>query len=89
MIRAIYRDGIIYPEEPVPLELQDGQEVRVEWDYSDPSNDPQEIDRWDAEWRAVGPMHYEPGEREQFQRTLEEADRIAKDFVRRRMESGQ
>lgn len=89
MIRAVYRNGVIYPAEPVPTEWFDGQEVRVEWGYDEPSDDPEEIDRWDAEWRANGPIQYEPGERERVQAVLEEADALAKAFVRRRMESGQ
>ncbi|HEY3242941.1 MAG TPA: hypothetical protein VGM03_06265 [Phycisphaerae bacterium] len=88
MIRAIYRNGLIYPVEPVPPEWSDGQEVRVELDYEEPSDDPEDIDRWDAEWRAVGPFQYEPGERERVRAVLEEADALAKACVRRRMESG-
>ena len=89
MIRAVYRDGVIYPAEPVPPEWSDGQEVRVEWGYDEPSDNPDEIDRWDAEWRQVGPIQYEPGERQRLQEVLEEADALAKSCVRRRMESGQ
>jgi predicted DNA-binding antitoxin AbrB/MazE fold protein len=89
VIRAIYRDGIIFPAEPIPPEWSDGQEVRVEWGYDEPSDDPEEIDRWDAEWRSVGPFQYEPGERQRVQAILEEADTLAKACVRRHMESGQ
>lgn len=89
MIRAVYRDGVIYPAEPIPPEWSDGQEVRVEWGYDEPSDDPEEIDRWDAEWRAIGPIQYEPGERQRVRAALDEADALAKACVRRRMESGQ
>lgn len=89
LIKAIYRNGLIYPAEPVPPDWSDGQAVIVETEWAEPSDDPGEIDRWVAEWRAVGPLQYEPGEREHVQAVLAEADRQAKDFVRRRMESGQ
>jgi hypothetical protein len=78
MIRAFYRNGLIYPAEPVPPEWLDGQEVRVDSDSDSPGDDPGEIERWDAEWRRVGPFQYEPGERERVRAVLEEADALAK-----------
>jgi predicted DNA-binding antitoxin AbrB/MazE fold protein len=78
LFRAIYQNGVIYPAEPVPPELFDGQEVRVDWGFDEPSDDPDEIDRWDAEWRQVGPFRYEPGEKELVQAALQEADALAK-----------
>jgi hypothetical protein len=88
MIRAVYRNGLIYPAEPVPPAWSDGQEVRVEWDFAEPSDDPAEIERWDEECRRVGPFQHEPGQREREGAVLEEADALAKACVRRRMESG-
>lgn len=90
MIRAVYKDGLIYPAEPIPPEWADGQPVTVEPALSngEPSDDPAEIDRWDARCREVGFFDFEPGEEERFQAALDEADRIAREFVRRRMESG-
>lgn len=87
MIRAVYRNGVIYPAEPVPPEWSDGQEVRVEWDFAEPSDDPADIERWDEECRLAGPFQYEPGERERVQAVLEEADALAKAHVRRQMEA--
>ena len=88
MIRGVYRDGLIYPAEPVPSDWAEGESVRVEPEHREPSDDLASIDRWDALWRRIGPMHYEPGERERVQATLDEADALAKEQVRRRMESG-
>ncbi len=86
----MYRDGLIYPSEPIPPDWANGQPVHVEPALSngDPSDDPAAIDAWFAEFQRVGPVRFEPGERERFQATLDEADRVAKEFVRRRMESG-
>lgn len=88
MIRGIYRKGVIHPTDPVPLEWAEGQEVRVESAEEEVSDNISDIDRWDAEWQEIGGIHYEPGEKERIQAILEEADTIAKEFVRRRMESG-
>ncbi|GMU23654.1 MAG: hypothetical protein AMXMBFR13_37320 [Phycisphaerae bacterium] len=88
MIRAIYRNGVIYPSEPVPPEWSDGQEVRIEWDLTEPSDDPAEIDRWDEDCRRFGHFQFEPGEREMMQAALQEADALAKECVRSQMESG-
>ncbi len=88
MIRAVYRNGVIYPSEPIPPEWSDGRAVRVELDFDQPSDDPAEIERWVAECRRVGPFRYQPGERERVLTVLEEADELAKASVRIQMESG-
>lgn len=87
MIRAIYRDGVIYPAEPVPPDWADGVAVRVETEESD-RMDAQALDRWEADWRALGPPTFAPGERERMQAAMDEADAIAKEQMRREMESG-
>lgn len=91
MIRAVYRDGLIHPTDPVPSDWTDGQPLEVEPAAAsrEPSDDPADIDAWYKECKRLGPMRFEPGEWERVQAALEEADRLAKDFVRRRMESGQ
>lgn len=88
MIRGIYREGVIHPTDPVPLDWAEGQAVRVESADEEVSDNPTDIDHWDAEWRQTGGIYYEPGEKERIEAVLEEADAIAKEFVRRRMESG-
>lgn len=85
MIRGVYRDGLIYPEEPVPPDWADGQPVRVEPQLAEPSNDPTEIDRWAADWQRSGPLQYEPGERERIAELLAESDALAKEQMRRHM----
>ena len=86
MIRGIYRKGVIIPTEPVPAEWADGQAVNVEpAGAADPSDDPDEISRWAAAMRREGRFQFEPGERERFQATLDEANALAKEQVRRDM----
>lgn len=87
MIRAVYRDGVIYPAEPVPPEWPDGQEVRVERTLEESAHDPSDIDQWAEECNRHGFFQFEPGERERVRAALEEADALAKECVRRQMES--
>jgi hypothetical protein len=84
MIWGVYRDGLIYPSSPVPPEWADGQRVSIEPDF-EPSDDPAEIERWAQEMRRSGGIQLEPGERERMQAILDEADRFAKEQVRREM----
>lgn len=46
---------------------------------------PEALDRWLQGLRALGNPFEEPGEWEAFQATLAEADRLAKEWVRREM----
>jgi hypothetical protein len=93
--RGHVKNGQILLEEPV--RLPEGAEVQVELTEQDivsigevpePSDDPFDIEQWDLDWRRVGPLHYEPGERERVQNALEEADALAKATVQREMEHG-
>lgn len=87
-MRAVFRNGVIYPTEPVPPGLADGQEVDVMWDLEQPSDDPAEIQHWDTQWRQAGPLRYEAGERERVRAAMAEAEALAKAAVRRQMEGG-
>ncbi len=83
MIRAVLRDGLIHPLEPLPAEWSDGRELRV--DEAEPSDHLDDLDQWYQELEALGAALYEPGEREQIQAIMEEADEQAKAIVRREM----
>ena len=49
---------------------------------------PEAIDRWEAECESMGPLEFEPGERERFEAILREADAVAKAQVRHDMGLG-
>lgn len=85
MIRAIVRQGMIHPIDPLPPEWSDGRELWIEPADPEPSDDPEEIDRWYQELQALSAGLYAPGERERIQAVLAEADAQAKDWVRREM----
>lgn len=90
MVRAVYRDGVIYPLDPIPPEWASGQELRVE--LMDPFAldeeeiiDPAEFDQWAREVNEAAAQLDDPEHWAQFERNLAEADRIAKDQMRREM----
>jgi hypothetical protein len=85
MIRAIFKGGVIYPLDAVPPEWADGQELQVGLTVPESPNDPGEADRWLKEMNALMANLNDPQEWEQIERTLEEADRQAKESVRRDM----
>ena len=85
MIRAIILNGEIRAREPLPADWSDGREVIVEEAESQP---PDDLDEWYRELQALGAAQYEPGEWEQIQAILDEADEQAKASVRRQMDLG-
>ena len=82
MIRAIIQNGEIRPIEPLPADWRDGREVIVEEAERASTDD---LDEWYRELQLLGPAQYEPGEREQLQMLLNEADVQAKALVRLEM----
>jgi hypothetical protein len=85
MIRAIVRDGMIRPTDPMPPEWINGQQVIVEDAQPTPAED---LDEWYRELKELGPAQYKPGEWETVQSILREADEQAKAVVRQQMGSG-
>ncbi len=80
MIRAVVQNGLIRPIEPLPAEWNEGRQVIVEdADFTSVA----ELEEWYRELQRLGPAEYEPGEWQQVQAVLNEADEQAKDLVRR------
>lgn len=82
-IRAVLRDGVIQPLEPLPPDWTDGQELRVL--SPEPSNDPEKIDAWYRETEALAKELYDPQAFAEFEAAIAEADRQAKAWMRREM----
>jgi hypothetical protein len=83
MVKAIVTRGEIRPLEPLPVDWQEGQRVRVE--KADDSDTPvEEIDRDFAVLDRLCQAS-EPADEEQMERALQEAHRQAKEQVRRHM----
>lgn len=88
MIRAVLRDGIIYPVDPVPAEWAEGQPLSVEQMAQmddDAPEDPEELKRWYEDLKSTLDTLDDPEDHKRIQAAMEEADRSAKEWVRREM----
>jgi hypothetical protein len=83
MIRAVFRDGMIQPLDPLPEGWDEGQELQII--EGEPSDDPEAIERWYRELDSIANQPHDPAEWERFESALAEADRVAKDQVRKEM----
>ncbi len=83
MIRAVIENGLIRPLEPLPAEWIEGRQVVVE-DAESPGDE--DLESWFRELQDFGPAEYDPGEWEQVQAILQEADEQSKALVRREMD---
>jgi hypothetical protein len=84
MLKAIVSHGEIHPLEPLPADWQEGQRLRIE--KADDETPVEDIDR-DFAVLATLCEDSEPAEEEQLERALQEARQLAKEQVRRHMES--
>ena len=82
-IHGMVQDGLIVPLDPIPVDWADGRRVRIQADGETTVDDRAEIERWYAALTALGPAQYEPGEREVIERHMLEADRNAKESMKR------
>lgn len=82
MPRAVLRDGLIHPLEPLPPDWRDGQELRVE--SAEPEPAAHAIDEDFRELAALCAAG-DPADDDRLDRSLGEARRLAKDQVRRQM----
>ncbi len=80
IIKAILRDGVIQPVEPLPPAWADGQELVVE--EPEPDRAAAEIDRWAQELEAAT-AQIPAEEHDRFLRALEQIERESKEAVRR------
>jgi len=75
MIRARVHKGRVEPQDPIPDEWE-GQTVKiVPLTPDDPIPD---LEERLAAFHALGPMEYDPGEREAIEQILAEQDRISR-----------
>jgi hypothetical protein len=77
MIRAIFRDGLIQPIDPLPTEWEEGRELQII--ETEPSDDPEEIERWWNELTDLMNQPQDPTDVERLESALAEADRVAKE----------
>ncbi len=85
MIRAVYSHGSIVPIDQLPANWEEGQTLRIEPDADWESPSREDLQKWFDELQAMGTTEYEPEEKERMQAVMAEADRQAKEIVRREM----
>jgi len=76
MPRAVLKNGLIYPLEPLPPEWADGKEVQFE-EASQPAQDSADIDEWYRELEAMVAQN-DPKDWERVEEALRRADEKAK-----------
>ena len=85
MIKAIVKNGVVVPRDPLPADWQDGTEVEVD-KPAEPSNLPDEIDHWLAELNAIA-AGGNPEDDRRLQVAIESHQREQKELARKRAES--
>lgn len=80
MVKATLRAGVIQPESPLPDNWSEGQELIIE--AAPPA--PDDLDAWSREIDEMA-SKIPPEDFERLQAALAEANREAKEFVRRQM----
>jgi len=81
MIRAILKEGVLHPLDPLPAEWTDGREFWVEEACEE---SPEELDKWSQELKALA-AEIDPEDIARLEAALAEADKQAKEMVRRQM----
>jgi len=85
MIRAIVKNGIIQPLEPLPSNWEDGRHVVVDASDEQSSNGTDEYGQWLDDMKALTAELNDPKEWQEIEANLAEADRQNKALVRREM----
>lgn len=83
MVKAVVDRGVIRPLEPLPEDWKDGQMVRIELTENQDMS-AEEIQRDFALLESLCAMN-DPADEERLESALLEADRLAKDQMRREM----
>ena len=83
MVKAVVSCGEIRPLEPLPADWQEGQPLRIE--KADDSEMP--VEEIDHDFAVLADLcsESEPADEDQLQRALQDAQRQAKEQVRRQM----
>lgn len=83
MPRAVLREGMIYPLDPLPPDWVDGLELQVEV-AEELQDSPEEIDRRFEKLEELV-AQIDPEDHRRLEAALAEADAQAKEYVRREM----
>jgi hypothetical protein len=82
MPKAVLKDGVICPLEPLPPEWADGRELRVESAVDD--DEDRDLDDWYKELNLLVAQN-DPSDCARMERAIQLADEQAKALVRKQM----
>ncbi len=82
MPKAVLKDGVIHPLEPLPAEWAEGRELRADAAVTDDDN--QDLDDWYRELQALIAQN-DPKDFAQVEQAIRTADEQAKALVRKQM----
>lgn len=85
MIRAMVKNGLIQPLEPLPAGWLDGHEVVVNEPREHDRNGAERSDHWAEDMNALTADLDDPEEWQHIEDALTDADRLSKAVVRREM----
>ena len=86
MIRAIVKNGVIQPVEPLPENWKEGREVVVDDVAEQRPSESDEFDSWAEDMKILTAELNNPQEWQEIEAALAEADRQNKALVRREMD---
>lgn len=81
MVKAVLKDGVICPVEPLPEGWTEGQEL---WIEERPAEDQEDLDQWYRDLEAMVSAN-DPVDFARVRAALDEARQLAKAQVRREM----
>jgi hypothetical protein len=85
VIRAVVKNGVLHPLDPLPPEWTEGETVELTGDVERP-DDPQVIDQWYQELEAlIAQTPHDPEDDQRIDEELAEQKRRSKEYMRRQM----
>ena len=84
MVRAILKDGMIQPLDPLPLGWGEGRELRVE-EVEEFESTPAELEQWSADLNELA-KDINPENSERIDKAIEEIRRNGKEEMRRQID---
>jgi hypothetical protein len=84
-MKAVLKNGVIYPQEPVPTDWTEGTELHVERSALARMESNDELDRWMAEVQACA-NHMDPEDEAILEKTIRDVRQQARDLARKEAE---
>jgi hypothetical protein len=85
LIRAIIKDGKLYPLDPLPEDWMEGRTVELQG-YVEPPDDPESLEKhWEVLEALIAQTPHDPEDDQRIQEIIDEQKRLSKEYVRRQM----